>query len=368
MLHTCERANLAERLLSPALSSVPNGGEGDGGPGADCTSFHKDCSVGLIEFFHPPRQPVPTCVIFNPTARGDKARHFREHLARLAPDCVFKPTDCAGAAMRLASEAVAEGFDTVVAAGGDGTVNEVVTGIARAPDGLRRARLAILPLGTINVIARELRIPLALKSAWNVVATGSERVVDLAEMEFAGAHGRERRSVVQLAGAGLDARAIELVSWSLKKKFGPLAYFWAGVRAMRERHPAITVSRGGAANSGIAEVNASQRAELVLIGSGQFYGGSLRVFPQARMDDGQFDLCLIERVTWLALLRFVWGMATGRLERQTGFSHWQSAGFTMASEERVPLEIEGDAVGHLPATCRVLPRALRILAPASAAR
>ena len=300
---------------------------------------------------------MPTCVIFNPTARGDKARHFREQLASLAPDCVFKPTDCAGAAMRLAIEAIAEGFDTLVAAGGDGTVNEVVTGIARAPDGLRRARLGILPLGTINVIARELRIPFALKPAWKVVTTGVERVVDLAEMEFAGAHGRERRSVVQLAGAGLDARAIELVSWSLKKKFGPLAYIWAGVRAMRERHPAIIVTT--------ADGTASYRAELVLIGSGRYYGGSLRVFPQARMDDGQFDLCLIERVTWMALLRFGWGIATGRLERQTGFSHWQSAAFTMTSEERVPLEIEGDAVGHLPATCRVLPRALRILAPAA---
>ena len=299
---------------------------------------------------------MPTCVIFNPTARGDKARHFREHLARLAPDCVFKPTDCAGAAMRLASEAVAEGFDTIVAAGGDGTVNEVVTGLAHASDGLRRARLAILPLGTINVIARELRIPFALKPAWNVVTTGIERVVDLAEMEFAGAHGRERRSVVQLAGAGLDARAIELVNWSLKKKFGPLAYIWAGVRAMRERHPALTVTT---LNS-----TATHHAEFVLIGSGRYYGGSLRVFPQARMDDGQFDLCLIDRVTWMALLRFVWGIASGRLERQTGFHHLQSAVFTLASEARVPLEIEGDAVGHLPATCRVLPRALRILAPA----
>lgn len=302
---------------------------------------------------------MPTCVIFNPTARGDKARHLREGLARLAPDCVCKPTDCAGAAVRLASEAVAEGFDTIVAAGGDGTVNEVVTGIARVPDGLRRARLAILPLGTINVIARELRIPFALKPAWNVVANGVERVVDLAEIEFAGAQGRERRAVVQLAGAGLDARAIELVSWSLKKKFGPLAYIWAGGRAMRERHPAITVTA--------ADGMRSRRAELVLIGSGQFYGGSLRVFPQARMEDGRFDLCLIERVTWMALLRFVWGIATGRLERQTGFSHWQSAAFTLASEERVPLEIEGDAVGQLPASCRVLPRALRILAPATPA-
>ena len=304
---------------------------------------------------------MPTCVIFNPTARGDKARHFREHLADLAPDCAFKPTDRVGAATRLASEAIAEGFDTLVAAGGDGTVNEVVTGITRAPDGLRRARLGILPLGTINVLARELRIPRALQPAWNVVTHGSERVVDLGEMEFTGASGRERRAIVQLAGAGLDARAIELVNWSLKKKFGPLAYIWAGARAMRERHPVITVTTSATDISACT----SHRAEMVLIGNGRFYGGSLRVFPRACMDDGQFELCLIERVSWLALLRFVCGLATNRLARQRGFHYLQSPAFTLTSEAHVPIEIEGDAVGHLPATCRVRPRALRVLAPVS---
>ena len=296
---------------------------------------------------------MPTCVIFNPTARGDKARHFRAHLGDLAPGCTFRPTTRAGEAPLLAAAAVAEGFDTIVAAGGDGTVNEVVTGISRAPDGLRRVRVGIVPLGTVNVIARDLKIPRALKPAWNVVSNGTERVVDLAEIEFQTARGAEQRCIIQLAGAGLDARAVELVSWSLKKKFGPLAYIWAGVGAMRERHPQITITSG-------AETH---RAQFVLLGNGRYYGGAFRVFPQARMDDGRFDLCLIERVSWFALVRFAWGIVTNRLEHQSGFRHLQSAQFTLTSNARVPLEIEGDAVGHLPATCRVLPRALRVLVP-----
>lgn len=297
---------------------------------------------------------MPTCVIFNPTARGDKARHFRQHLGELAPGCAFRPTTCVGEATRLATATVAEGFDTIVAAGGDGTVNEVVTGISRAPDGLRRVRVGIVPLGTVNVIARELKIPRALQPAWQVISHGTERVVDLAEIEFQTPRGPEQRCIIQLAGAGLDARAVELVSWSLKKKFGPLAYLWAGVGAMRERHPQITITTGPE----------THRAQFVLLGNGRHYGGAFRVFPQARMDDGQFDLCLIERVSWLALLRFAWGILTNRLERQTGFHHLQSARFTLTSHARVPLELEGDAVGHLPATCRVRPRALRVLVPA----
>ena len=94
------------------------------------------------------------CVVFNPTARGDKARRFRKSLEELRERCVLKPTDAAGAARRLAAEAVQEGFSTIVAAGGDGTLNEVLNGIGDVEGGFERTRLGVLPLGTINVFAR----------------------------------------------------------------------------------------------------------------------------------------------------------------------------------------------------------------------
>src|SRR5881628_1790607 len=106
-----------------------------------------------------------TCVIFNPAARGDKARNFRRHLADLGTHCALKSTAAAGDARRLAAEAVGEGFEVVVAAGGDGTLNEVLNGIGDAPDGFDKARLGVLPLGTVNVFARELAIPTRLEHA-----------------------------------------------------------------------------------------------------------------------------------------------------------------------------------------------------------
>ena len=90
------------------------------------------------------------CVIFNPTAKGDKARHFRQHLDEFAAKSTLMLTKCAGDARRLGTEAVKEGFDTIVAAGGDGTINEVLNGIANTPDGLDCARLGVLPLGTVK--------------------------------------------------------------------------------------------------------------------------------------------------------------------------------------------------------------------------
>ena len=88
--------------------------------------------------------------------------------------CAFKATAAPGDARRLAAEAVRDGFESIVAAGGDGTVNEVLNGIGDAPDGFARARLGVLPLGTVNVFARELKIPLRLERAWEVLQRGRE--------------------------------------------------------------------------------------------------------------------------------------------------------------------------------------------------
>src|SRR6266480_3952128 len=119
------------------------------------------------------------CVIFNPAARGEKALRFRAHLNRLSHQCTLKPTTAVGSGQTLAAEAVREGFETVVAAGGDGTLNEVLNGIGDEPDGYARVRLGVLPLGTVNVFAREIGMPLDLRRAWKVIRRGRESVIDL---------------------------------------------------------------------------------------------------------------------------------------------------------------------------------------------
>src|SRR4051812_27646176 len=106
------------------------------------------------------------CVVFNPTARGDKARRFRSQLDKIATESTLKLTTRAGDARRLASEAVDEGFETIVAAGGDGTLNEVLNGIGDSRGGFEKCRLGVLPLGTVNVFAREMAIPAELEQAW----------------------------------------------------------------------------------------------------------------------------------------------------------------------------------------------------------
>src|SRR5439155_9941902 len=176
--------------------------------------------------------------------RGDKARRFRRHLDAISHESALKMTTVAGGARQLAKDAVAEGFEIIVAGGGDGTVNEVLNGIGDHPGGFARARLGVLPLGTVNVFAKELEMPTRFAPAWDVIEKGRESVIDLAEAEFTADGQTQRRYFVQMAGAGLDSRAIELVDWEQKKKIGALAYAVAGLKALRGPLPQIVATNG----------------------------------------------------------------------------------------------------------------------------
>ena len=294
-----------------------------------------------------------TCIIFNPTAKGNKARHFRRHLDEFAADFTLKLTASAGDARRLATQSVEEGFEIIAAAGGDGTLNEVLNGIVDAPKGFERARLGVLPLGTVNVFAREVRIPLKLKEAWQTLRTGRETLIDLGVVDFQENGKPQRRYFAQLAGAGLDARAIELVDWRLKKKIGPLAYVVAGLRALLEKQAPITVTNGKEQGTG----------ELVLIGNGSLYGGQFRIFPPADMRDGLMDACVFARVNFPTLLRCAPKLLLRGTLPTAATANYRSETLTLTSATKVPFEVDGEFGGYLPATFSMRRMQLRVIVP-----
>jgi diacylglycerol kinase (ATP) len=294
---------------------------------------------------------VRTCVIFNPAACGEKAARFRRHLDEIASRCALKGTTAPGDARRLAAEAVTDGFDLIVAAGGDGTVNEILNGISDAPDGLTRARLGVLPLGTVNVLARELKIPLQIERAWEVVQRGREMKIDLPSVEFSANGVRQKRCFVQLAGAGLDARAIELLDWQHKKKIGPLAYVVAGLKALREKKPKIRVRADGRNFSG----------ELVLIGNGRFYGGSFGIFPGADLRDGLLDVCIFPQADWPTMVRCAPGFLVRRKLPEKIVQRFRAASFELSSDSPAAFELDGEWTGNLPATFSIERERLRMV-------
>jgi len=296
---------------------------------------------------------VRTCVIFNPAARGEKARRFRRHLDVIGAESALRQTTAAGDARHMAAAAVAEGYETIVAAGGDGTLNEVLNGLGDAPNGFERARLAVLPLGTVNVFARELALPTKLDAAWEAIRRGQETRIDLPVVEHRAGSATERRHFAQLAGAGLDARAIELVHWPLKKKIGPLAYVWAGLEALLGRQSQITVAGGGHSATG----------ELVLIGNGRLYGGSYQVFPGADLRDGLLEVCVFPRINWFTLLRCGPSLLLRNRLPASAVEAFQAESFTLTSPTPTPVEADGELIGHLPASFSLRRRCLRVVVP-----
>lgn len=294
---------------------------------------------------------MPICVIFNPAARGNKARHFRRYLDEIGGQAALKATAAPGDARRLAAEAIHDGFDIIAAAGGDGTVNEVLNGIGDA-QAFGKVRMGVLPLGTVNVFARELNIPLRIEYAWEMLQRKRELIIDLPQVEFSQNGSAQKRFFIQLAGAGLDARAIELVDWNTKKAIGPLAYVVAGLKALREKQPKIKARENGAGNA--------LEGTLVLIGNGKLYGG-FNIFPNADLKDGLLDVCIVPRTDFKTLFSYAPNLLLRQRLPEKKVTRFRTASFELAGETKTAFELDGEGIGHLPAKFSMAPEKLRVI-------
>lgn len=293
------------------------------------------------------------CVIFNPAAKGQKADRFRRCLDAVASVCTLKRTSFRGEARAFSAQAILDGFDTIIAAGGDGTVSEVLNGIGDVPDGFSRVRLGVLPLGTVNVFAREHGIPTQPDAAWQILQSAREQDFDLACVEHGPESARVKHYFAQMAGAGLDARAIELVSWGLKKKIGPLAYVLAGLKALCGAPAEIVVSNSHHTATG----------QMILIGNGRYYGGSFRIFPDASPNDGLLDVCVFPRANWFTLLHCAPPLLLCKKLPTSTVTRFRAKSFTLTSQGPAGFEIEGELIGKLPAVFSIDAARLRLLVP-----
>jgi YegS/Rv2252/BmrU family lipid kinase len=294
-----------------------------------------------------------TCVIFNPTARGEKANRFREHLGGLSNQCALKPTRSAGDGRPLAAQAVREGFEQIIAAGGDGTVNEVLNGMGDASEGFRQSCLGVLPLGTVNVFAREIGIPPNFKAAWSIIETGHHKVIDLPQAEWLSNGKNMRRLFAQMAGAGLDSKAVEMVDLKQKKMLGAFAYVLAFYKAFKGPSDRIQVSNGQETFEG----------DLVLIGNGRYYGGPYRLFPAADLRDGLLEVSIFPQASWSSFARCGWGLITDNLYKSGRVKYLRGESICLQSDSVVPFHLEGENAGTLPVRFSVRREGLRVIAP-----
>jgi YegS/Rv2252/BmrU family lipid kinase len=279
------------------------------------------------------------CIIVNPAARGAKARLNR--LDRLTRNVVIRMTAGPGDAEAQTERAVEQGFTTIVAAGGDGTINEVVNGIGSAP-----VALGILPMGTVNVLAMELGIPFDLVSAWKVIRTGKIRLIDEA---CANGH-----LFVQMAGIGLDAQIVERNNRQIKKVLGPLSYLLTATTVAAEKPPRLLVTSDG---------HPPVQGSFVLVGNGRLYGGPFTLFKEADMQDGLLDVYVFRYMNYVALMRYFRGMLFGSLAKFSDVDYFKARHLFVEANRHVPLEADGELVGHAPVEFSVKRRKLRVLVP-----
>ena len=283
---------------------------------------------------------LKTVVILNPAARSERAVDLSRKIEKMVgPDAFLSRTSKAGDARALAQQAVRDGFQQIVAAGGDGTINEVVNGMAGSS-----ARLGILPVGTMNVFASELGLPKSIKECWEVIRTGTTRTIDLPD---AGGH-----AFVQMAGVGFDAQALKETTRDAKRNLGPLSYVISAAQIIARKTPRLVVQSGGALREG----------SFVLIGNGRYYGGPFAVFPNAKIDDGLLDVLVFKNLSHLDLVRYLQGILFGNYDGMSDVDYFQTESLTVTSEEEAPVEVDGEVIGSSPMTFRCASK-LRVLTP-----
>ncbi len=280
-------------------------------------------------------------VIFNPAARGDKARLLAESLPAAASEAEFWPTEAPGEALELARGAVAQGYDVVVAAGGDGTVNEVVNGLALSP-----VTLGVLPMGTMNVFAYEIGLPADLDGCWDVIQNGRVTEVDLARAND--------HYFIQLAGVGLDAQAVEATDTTIRRTIGPLSYVLGAAQVIGQTPPKLEIDCGD---------GTTLAGSFALIGNGRHYGGPFNVFSQAHNGDGLLDLLVFHNQGYLDVIRYLQGLLSGKPEALADVDYLQVRAATISSDQDTPVEIDGEVTMRTPVRFEMAEKRLRVLVP-----
>lgn len=278
-------------------------------------------------------------VILNPRARSERAQGLAEELRRIAPTADLRFTTGPGDARLLAAQAASEGTRVVVAAGGDGTVNEVANGLAGSD-----AALGVLPMGTMNVFAKEHGLPDDLAGAWRIVSAGGVRQIDLAA---AGDH-----HFIQLAGVGLDAQVVKETKWESKKRLGPLSYLISAAHIAARTPPKLIIESDVSTREG----------SFVLIGNGRYYGAKMTLFPDAKTDDGLLDVLIFKNLGYLDIARYLGSVLIGKHTGLSDVEYFQTARVNIRSPEVVPVEVDGELLGELPMTFRIAGK-LRICVP-----
>ncbi len=257
------------------------------------------------------------------------------------------PTTGAGSATALAREQVAAGRDLIIACGGDGTVNEVVNGMAGS-----RVPLALLPAGTGNVLAKELGLPWDIWRAAEYIPAGEVRRIALGR---AG-----ERYFICMAGVGVDANTVYRLSVKTKLSLGMLSYWIESFRQLLEyEFPLFSVRVEGQ----------GFQAALLIVSRTKNYGGPVQLTRRADLFSDEFEVCLFQRRNRFLYLLYFLALQAGLLERFRDVRFLRTRRVeAQPGKQRIQVQVDGELAGTLPMDFVIVPEALSLLVPRSGGR
>jgi diacylglycerol kinase (ATP) len=289
------------------------------------------------------------CVILNPSAGSIRdLDSVVQRIVRL-PQAEIRLTTKAGSAARFARTAIRKGCKIIVAAGGDGTLNEVINGIGEHGGAVQ---VGLLPLGTGNDFARSIGLPTELDAALDVIRAGATRAIDLVRVTS-----DDVRYFVNVSAGGFSGLVDEKLTRKMKKTWGPLAYLRSAAAALPDLRAYRTTLAFDNAESLVLDLY------NVVVANGRYVAGGTLIAPEAAIDDGMLDIILIQKrsVGELALLGAQVALGTHLSSDVIVFR--RAAKLTVNSKPGMWFNVDGELVGNEPARFEILPRALRFVVP-----
>jgi len=284
-------------------------------------------------------------LIVNPNAGSETRAQVIQDIVRTAADLGWRvtvaETQRENHATELAAEAAAAGHAVVLVAGGDGTINEVIQALAGT-----ETVLGAIPLGTMNVWARELGLSLDPVEATRQLLQGRTYRIDLGRVNG--------RYFLLMAGMGFDAEAVHAIQGKTKTRFGPLAFVVAGaLAALRTRGTRIRVRADGQT----FETNAA----LITVGNTRLWAGAVQITHHATATDGRLDVCIFPGRAFFTKVKHFALVLFGRHDDDPDVTYLQVRSLHIVTRPPISIQVDGEAFGKTPAQVNVVPGCLRVL-------
>lgn len=288
-----------------------------------------------------------TCVIANPNAgSADDGSDLAVNLLRLK-HFTFRLTEAPEDASRFAAEAIRDGYERIIAAGGDGTLNGVVNGMAES---FGAARLGLIPQGTGNDFARSIGLTPDPAQAVEALLADQVREIDVVRV-----HNGGTCHFINVSGAGFTAEVGENISDAAKSWWGGIAYLWAAAKSLpnlREYQATLVLDE-----SEKLEISAYN----IMVANARYVGGGVPIAPQAQLDDGQVDIVIVPVMPAATLLAVVPKILNGTHLDSPELIFRRAAKVHVACYPDIPFNVDGELVGTGPVTFETLPRALPVI-------